>query len=97
MIWSKRMTKQKAMEDLRCLNQVSGDASLIQTWHNRDPIGQNSTILAPKRTIKGIILETEETVLQTESDLKNLVKYPHREFLAQAGQVEFLVAQTKSQ
>jgi len=90
------MIKQKDMEDLRCLSQVSGDASLIQTWHSKDPIGQSSKILAPKRTIKEIIRETEGIVLQTESELNHLDKYPHQELPEQAGQVEFLEAQTKN-
>ena len=56
------MTKQKDTEDLLCLSQVSEDASLILIWDNKDPISQSSTILAPKRTIKEIIRETEGTV-----------------------------------
>ena len=90
------MIKQKVMEDLLCQSQTSGDVSLIQIWHNRDPIGQSSTILAPKRTIKEIIRETEGIVLQTESELNHLDKYPHQELPVQAEQVEFLEAQTKN-
>jgi hypothetical protein len=90
------MTKQKDTEDLLCLSQVSEDASLILIWDNKDPISQSSTILAPKRTIKEIIRETEGTVLQMESGLNHLVKYLPQELPEQAGLVEFLEAQIKS-
>ena len=90
------MIKQKDMEDLLCQSQASGDVSLIQIWHNKDPIGQSSTILAPKRTSKEIIRETEGIVLQTESELNHLDKFLPLEPPVQAGQVEFLEAQTKN-
>ena len=93
------MIEQKDMEDLHYLNQVLGDASQTQIWHNRDLTDQNNTILAPKRTTKAIfrIEATEGIVLQMEYELNHLVKYPPQELLAQVEQVEFLVVQTKSQ